>query len=175
MAVRNKFKYGLLALLVSASLTGCGLDGDDGEQGETGAQGPQGEQGAPGADGSDGTDASIGIELDVVGRAFLGNQGAAEIVQYHVATQTIYATNTGTNTIAVIPAGNLTSAVLADPINTVNLTPSTITLPADINGAVLGGVNSIAVNGDLMAVAVAADVKTDNGFVLFYSGLDAMH
>ena len=173
MAVRNKFKYGLLALIVSASLTGCGLDGDDGEQGETGAQGPQGEQGAPGADGSDGTDASIGIELDVVGRAFLGNQGAAEIVQYHVATQTIYATNTGTNTIAVIPAGNLTSAVLADPINTINLTPSTITLPADINGAVLGGVNSIAVNGDLMAVAVAADVKTDNGFVLFYSGLDA--
>ena len=65
MAVRNKFKYGLLALLVSASLTGCGLDGDDGEQGETGAQGPQGEQGAPGADGSDGTDASIGIELDL--------------------------------------------------------------------------------------------------------------
>ena len=41
MAVRNKFKYGLLAFLVSAALTGCGLDGDDGAQGETGAQGPQ--------------------------------------------------------------------------------------------------------------------------------------
>ncbi len=61
MAVRNKFKYGLLAFLVSAALTGCGLDGDDGAQGETGAQGPQGEQGEPGTDGSDGTDASIGI------------------------------------------------------------------------------------------------------------------
>ena len=33
MAVRNKFKYGLLAFLVSAALTGCGLDGDDGAQG----------------------------------------------------------------------------------------------------------------------------------------------
>ena len=43
MAVRNKFKYGLLAFLVSAALTGCGLDGDDGAQGETGAQGPQGD------------------------------------------------------------------------------------------------------------------------------------
>ena len=31
MAVRNKFKYGLLAFLVSAALTGCGLDGDDGD------------------------------------------------------------------------------------------------------------------------------------------------
>ncbi|WP_334064472.1 choice-of-anchor I family protein [Alteromonas genovensis] len=173
MAVRNKFKYGLLALLVSASLTGCGLDGDDGEQGETGAQGPQGEQGTPGADGSDGTDASIGIALDVVGRAFLGNQGAAEIVQYHADSQTIYATNTSTNTIAVIPAGTVTTAALGDPINTINLTPSTVDLPADINGVALGGVNSIAVNGDLMAVAVSAAVKTDNGYVLFYNGLDS--
>jgi hypothetical protein len=173
MAVRNKFKYGLLALLVSASLTGCGLDGDDGEQGETGAQGPQGEQGTPGADGSDGTDASIGIALDVVGRAFLGNQGAAEIVQYHADTQTIYATNTSTNTIAVIPAGTVTTAALGDPINTINLTPSTVDLPADINGVALGGVNSIAVSGDLMAVAVSAAVKTDNGYVLFYNGLDS--
>ena len=173
MAVRNKFKYGLLALLVSASLTGCGLDGDDGEQGETGAQGPQGEQGTPGADGSDGTDASIGIALDVVGRAFLGNQGAAEIVQYHADTQTIYATNTSTNTIAVIPAGTVSTAALGDPINTINLTPSTVDLPADINGVALGGVNSIAVSGDLMAVAVSAAVKTDNGYVLFYNGLDS--
>jgi DNA-binding beta-propeller fold protein YncE len=173
MAVRNKFKYGLLALLVSASLTGCGLDGDDGEQGETGAQGPQGEQGTPGADGSDGTDASIGIALDVVGRAFLGNQGAAEIVQYHADTQTIYATNTSTNTIAVIPASTVSTATLSDPINTINLTPSTVDLPADINGVALGGVNSIAISGDLMAVAVSAAVKTDNGYVLFYSGLDS--
>ena len=93
MAVRNKFKYGLLAFLVSAALTGCGLDGDDGAQGETGAQGPQGEQGDPGTDGSDGTDASIGIAMGIVGRAFLGNQTAAEIVQYHAETNTIYATN----------------------------------------------------------------------------------
>ena len=176
MAVRNRFKYGLLAFIVSASLVGCGLDGDDGEQGETGAQGPQGEQGTPGADGSDGsdgTDASIGIALDAVGRAFLGNQGAAEIVQYHADTQTIYATNTSTNTIAVIPASTLTTATLSDPINTINLTPSTVNLPADINGVALGGVNSIAISGDLMAVAVSAAVKTDNGYVLFYSGLDS--
>ncbi|MEC7510026.1 MAG: collagen-like protein, partial [Pseudomonadota bacterium] len=107
MAVRNKFKYGLLAFLVSAALTGCGLDGDDGAQGETGAQGPQGEQGDPGTDGSDGTDASIGIAMDIVGRAFLGNQTAAEIVQYHAETNTIYATNGETNTIAVIDASSV--------------------------------------------------------------------
>ena len=173
MAVRNKFKYGLLAFLVSAALTGCGLDGDDGAQGETGAQGPQGEQGDPGTDGSDGTDASIGIAMDIVGRAFLGNQTAAEIVQYHAETNTIYATNGETNTIAVIDASSVSTATMADPINTTTLTLTTIALPADINGVTLGSLTSIAVSGDLMAVAVPADVKTDNGYVLFYNGLDS--
>ena len=173
MAVRNKFKYGLLAFLVSAALTGCGLDGDDGAQGETGAQGPQGEQGDPGSDGSDGTDASIGIAMDIVGRAFLGNQTSAEIVQYHSATSTIYATNGETNTIAVIDASGVNTATMSDPINTTTLTSTTIALPADINGVALGSLTSIAISGDLMAVAVPADVKTDNGFVLFYNGLDS--
>ena len=173
MAVRNKFKYGLLAFLVSAALTGCGLDGDDGAQGETGAQGPQGEQGEPGTDGSDGNDASIGIAMDIVGRAFLGNQTAAEIVQYHAETSTIYATNGETNTIAIIDASGVSSATMADPINTTSLTPTTIALPADINGVALGSLTSIAISGDLMAVAVPAAVKTDNGFVLFYNGLDS--
>jgi len=173
MAVRNKFKVGLLAFLVSAALTGCGLDGDDGAQGETGAQGPQGEQGEAGTDGSDGADASIGIAMDVVGRAFLGNQTAAEIVQYHAATNTIYATNGETNTIAIIPASSITTATMADPINTTSLTTSTISLPADLNGVALGSVTSIAISGDLMAVAVPASVKTDNGYVLFYEGVDS--
>lgn len=173
MAVRNKFKYGLLAFLVSAALSGCGLDGDDGAQGETGAQGPQGEQGEAGADGSDGTDASIGIAMDIVGRAFLGNQTAAEIVQFHAGTSTIYATNSETNTIAVIDASSVNTATMADPINTTSLTPTTIALPADINGVTLGSLTSIAISGDLMAVAVPADVKTDNGYVLFYNGLDS--
>ena len=61
---------------------------------------------------------------------------------------------------------------MSDPINTTNLTVSDITLPADIDGVTLGSLTSIAISGDLMAVAVPADVKTDNGYVLFYNGLD---
>ena len=175
MSAQSKFKYGVLALLISAALTGCGLDGDDGEQGETGAQGPQGEQGeagSDGADGVDGSDASLGVSLDVVARAFLGNLTSAEIVQYHADTQTIYATNGDTNAIAVIAADTVTTTAMSDPINTTNLTVSNITLPADIDGVTLGSLTSIAISGDLMAVAVPADVKTDNGYVLFYNGLD---
>ena len=161
---QNKFKYGILALVVSAALTGCGLDGDDGAQGEAGAQGPQGDTGQ---DGAPGVDASLGVNLSLVARAGLGASGAAEIVQYHAATQTIYATNGATNTIAVIDASGTTSAVLADPINTVNLTVTTISLPADIDGVALGGLTSIAISGDLMAVAVPADAHASNGYVLF--------
>lgn len=166
MAVSNKCKVGLLAFLVSMSLTGCGLDGDDGEQGETGAQGEQGEQGEAGQD------ASIGITMEVVGRAFLGNQTAAEIVQYHAETDTIYATNGETNTIAIIPADSVSTEVLDDPIGTTSLTPTTVSLPDDVDGVELGGVTSIAISENLMAVAVPASVKTDNGYVLFYNGLD---
>jgi DNA-binding beta-propeller fold protein YncE len=175
MSAQSKFKYGVLALLISAALTGCGLDGDDGAQGETGAQGPQGEQGeagSDGADGVDGSDASLGVSLDVVARAFLGNLTSAEIVQYHADTQTIYATNGETNAIAVIAADTVSTTAMSDPINTTNLTVSNITLPADIDGVTLGSLTSIAISGDLMAVAVPAEVKTDSGYVLFYNGLD---
>lgn len=176
MAVHNKFKYGLLALLVSATLTGCGLDGNDGAQGETGAQGPQGETGAAGsdgADGADGQDASLGVSLELVARASLGATASAEIVQYHAATQTIYATNGAAGTIAVISAASVPTSAMADGINTTNLTTTSISLPTEIEGVALGSVTSIAVSGDLMAVAVPAATKTDNGYVLFYNGLDS--
>lgn len=176
MAVQEKFKYGLIALLVSASLAGCGLDGEDGAVGEQGPQGPQGEAGAPGQDGTagqDGTDASLGVDLSIVGRVALGGEGAAEIVQYHADTNTIYATNGSNNTISVISVANLPATAMASPITTQNLSFSSITLPADINGNPLGDLTSIAVYGDLMAVAMSAEVKTDAGYVLFYNGLNS--
>ena len=167
MAIRLTLKYGILSLIVSSALMGCGLDGDDGEQGDTGAQGPQGEQGNPG------TDASIGVSMDIVGRAFLGNQSAAEIVQYHAETATIYATNSETNTIASIPASSVTTGTLPDPIGTVTLTPTAITLPENIENVELGSVTSIAIKDDLLAVAMPASTKTNNGFVLFFNGLNS--
>lgn len=182
MAASKVFKYGLLALFISATLTGCGLDGDDGEAGAQGQQGPQGDPGQDGApgqdggdgsDGQDGSDASLGITMGLVARANVGNSGSAEIVQYHAETQTIYATNSDNNTIAVIDASSVTSTDLSDPINLVNLNATTISLPTEFEGAALGGVNSIAISGDLLAVAVAGAAHADNGFVLFYNGIDS--
>jgi DNA-binding beta-propeller fold protein YncE len=179
--LQSKFKISLLAIAMGFVLAGCGLDGDDGDIGGAGTQGPQGEPGIDGGDGNsgqdgldglDGQDASAGVSLSLIARASLGAQGAAEIVQYHKATQTIYATNSATNSIAIISAASVTSAELSNPINSINLTTSSINLPATAGTVPLGGVTSIAISGNLLAVAMSAATKTDNGFILFYNGLD---
>jgi DNA-binding beta-propeller fold protein YncE len=179
--LQSKFKISLLAIALSFVLSGCGLDGDDGDTGETGTQGPQGDpgddgndgqDGADGADGSDGTDASTGVSMSLIARAALGAQGSAESVQYHKATQTIYATNSANNTIAIIAADSLTSTELSNPTSSVNLVVSSIALPTTAGGVDLGSLTSIAISNDLLAVAVPAATKTDNGFILFYTGLD---
>jgi DNA-binding beta-propeller fold protein YncE len=179
--LQSKFKISLLAIALSFVLSGCGLDGDDGDTGETGTQGPQGDpgndgndgqNGSDGEDGNDGTDASTGVSMSLVARAALGAQGSAEIVQYHKASQTIYATNSANNTIAIIAADSITSTELSNPTSSVNLVVSSITLPTSASGVDLGSLTSIAISNDLLAVAVPAANATDNGFILFYTGLD---
>ncbi len=167
--LKNKYKMDALALMVSAALTGCSLDDDDGAQGPQGPQGAQGEQGAAGESGQD---ASLGVTMQVVGRAVVGGVGAAEIVQYHADTQTVYATNGESDTISVISIAELTGEALDAPVTSTNLTNTSIDLPTEINGVALDGLTSIAASGDLLAVSIPADEKSENGFVLFYSGLN---
>lgn len=167
MLIQEKYKAGFLALLISSALSGCSFDGDDG------APGIQGEQGEQGEAGNDGEDASQGVALTVVGRAVVGGQGAAEIVQYHGDTQTIYATNGESGTISIIDIASLTGDALASPQTATNLTHTSLTLPTDVDGVALDGLTSIAVAGDLLAVAIPAAEKSENGFVLFYEGLNS--
>jgi hypothetical protein len=181
MSINKKLKYSLLALFIGATLSGCGLDGDDGETGPAGAQGPQGETGAPGndgTDGSDGQDASLGVSLRIIGRAGLNQaapEGAAEIVQYSAASQSIYAINSAaaTPTIEIIDASGLTSVELANPLNTGNLGATPLVLETDVNGKTLTSANSIAISGDLMAVAMAPDEVGVRGEILFYNGVES--
>ena len=162
----SMFKTSLLALAVVGLLTGCSLDGDDGADG---SQGPQGEAGPVGADGQD---ATRGIELAVIGRASLETEGAAEIVQYDVASGMVYVTNSDSNTVALVDISDLSDAPLDSPITDLNLTVgSEVALPTEVDGVALDGLTSIALSGDLLAVAVPADAKADNGFILFYTGV----
>ena len=104
--IASKCKASLLALTIAGLLGGCSLEGDDGQDGATGAQGPQGEAGA---DGTDGQNALQGIRLSMIGRASLDAEGAAEIVQYDVDTNTIYVTNSDANTVEMVSTADLTA------------------------------------------------------------------
>lgn len=164
--ILSKFKVSLLALTIAGMLSGCSLDGDDGDDGATGAQG------AAGVDGTDGADATLGVDLAVIGRVSLEAEGAAEIVQYDVATNTIYVTNSQSNTVAMVSTADLTNTALTSPITDLNMVVGTeISLASEIDGVALDGLTSIALSGDLLAVAVPADEKADNGYVLFYTGV----
>ena len=166
-----------LALAISLSLTGCFLEGDNGEVGAIGIQGVACTDGAGGTEGANGIDANASITLGLVGRIQLNSddpEGAAEIVQFHSASSTIYAINSAADepTIEIIDASTLTSDVLANPLSSENLTSITLVLPTEQNSVQLAGPTSLAVSGNWMAVAMPAADKATNGMVLFYNGLD---
>lgn len=114
--------------------------------------------------------------MTMVGR-FAENQkldeGIAEIVTYHGMSQSIFVVNSDANTVDQIDASNLTDQVLENPASASNLSLlNSVSVQADVDsmelGVSLGGVNSVAIRGDLMVVAVAAEVKQDPGYVAFY-------
>lgn len=151
-------KKSLVSLAVISSLTLTACSSDDGQNG---------------LNGEPGADAVSSIMLNPVGRAVLNPDGAAEILQYHAATQTIYAINSSDATVEMIDASGLSSEQLSAPTSDTNLSAIPLTLPTEANGVALGGANSIAVHNDLMAVAIEADAQANNGFIVFYNGLNA--
>jgi hypothetical protein len=181
MKLRKQVSYTAIALALSTVLTGCFLEGDDGAQGPIGEQGPSGTpgtDGASGSNGSDGQDASLSVHLELVGRVQLNPSnpvGAAEIVQFHAASKMIYAINSAATapTVEMIDASNLTSEAVSNPLTADNMTATPLVLPATVNSIALAGPTSVAVKGDWMAVAVPASAKANNGYVLFYNGLNA--
>ncbi|WP_432277229.1 choice-of-anchor I family protein [Glaciecola petra] len=168
-----------------ATVTACTLDGEDGAVGPTGPQGADGTDGADGGEGPAGTPGVSGkdlpreLSIEVVGRFATGIYGksAAEIVQFHATSQSIFAVNAANNQIDVINLSSLPTVAVANPLNDESLSSSAFTFPdtvdvTDNNSSTtinLGDANSIAIFGDMLAIAVAADLKQDNGAVLFYS------
>jgi len=105
--------------------------------------------------------------------------GMSEIVAYHAASRSMFITVDSTTTKSSfqrISLANLGSTALANPVTAGNLTAGSVTsVSADVNGAgfTAGGVQTLAISGNLLAIAVQAAPKTDNGVVAFYR-LDAL-
>ncbi|NBQ10616.1 MAG: collagen-like protein [Gammaproteobacteria bacterium] len=146
---------GLVAAMICASFALAGCEGDDGSPGATG---PAGATGATGAAGADGVDASrTAISLSFLGRGFnpdaVFDGSAAEIVDFDPATGRAFVVNA--------QAGGVVAADVAAAID-------------GIAAADLGAVNSVAIRSasNTMAVAIAAEPETNNGYVAFYQASD---
>ncbi|WP_076416975.1 choice-of-anchor I family protein [Colwellia sp. UCD-KL20] len=97
-------------------------------------------------------------------------ESAAEIVAFHSESKRVYVINAKSSQVDIL-SGISSSEVLAAPLTATNLTKdASIDVSANITEA--GGINSVAVHGNLLAVAVEHDNKQANGMVAFYQ-LDA--
>ena len=160
-----------LAIVSALLLSAC--DGDNGQDGIDGLPGSPGADGASGADGSngaDGQDANAALSLKLVGTtpAIADNfdESAAEIVAYHAESKTAFLVNSNSKAVDVVSLDDVTAPVIT----------LTLDVAGDVEGAVaelaagdLGGVNSVDVYGDHMAVAIEADTKQDTGYIAFYN------
>ncbi|HBY86764.1 MAG TPA: alkaline phosphatase [Colwellia sp.] len=171
MFSNNNYKVGVLALALSMALTGCVSDGDDGEQGTPGVVG---------SDGIDGKSLPRALNVEVVGRFATGIYGksAAEIVQFHKISNSVFAINGAANQIEVISLANLSTTQVGNPIADESLASNAFTFPLNVSvtksagvqiDIPLGAVNSIAIKQDLLAIAVEGEVKQANGAILFYN------
>lgn len=154
-----------LVLALIAGLSACG--GDDGDDGVMGPQGDPGVDGLAGIDGTDGTDGADGsdgisatlLELSPLASYETGlfDESAAEIVVHDPANQRLFVVNAADVTVDVLDVQDPSTPNLLD------------TIDANAEGA---SANSVAVHGNLVAVAIEADPATDPGKVVFYNATD---
>lgn len=150
--------------------------GNMGERGQVGPPGPAGDAGPQGPAGDAGPRGEPAVPpdplLSVLGtyRSRLYNAGAAEIVSYHPGTRRLYVVNA--------QAGTLDTLDITTPSTPTRVAPQdggafAFNLGADIatvlNGFVSGGANSVAVSGNLVAVAVQASPAQNPGAVALYN------
>jgi DNA-binding beta-propeller fold protein YncE len=165
-------KKTIIAISILSALSACQFDGDNGVQGEVGITGSQGIQGES---------ATRNVRVEVVGRFSAGSalvgKSAAEIVQFHQASNSAFAVNSANNQIEVISLSNLPTTEVGSPITDTSLSSTAFTFLDEVDVALegnlvetitLGAANSIAIYEDILAIAVEAADKTQNGAVLFY-------
>ena len=111
----------------------------------------------------------------LVGRYALNpGAGVSEIVAYHSESRSVFITvdtPTAPSSFQRISLSKLSSTALANPTTSSNLTAGgVIPVAQHVNGTgfTAGGVQTLAITGNLMAIAVQASPKTDLGVVAFY-------
>lgn len=121
-----------------------------------------------GENGTNGTDTNTQIiNLSEQGRYATGifDESAAEIVAFDADTQQTFVVNANSGQIDVLDSADITSPVL---VGSLDIAADMQTAGDIADAALAGAANSVAFHNGLMAVALEADTKTDNGWVVFY-------
>ena len=162
---------GLAAAMICASFALAGCEGDDGTPGATGPAGATGATGAAGVDAS-----RTAISLSFLGRganpAAEFDESATEIVDFDPATGQAFVVNAQAGGVDVYSLAAPASPTFSDAIDVAADVAAVID---GIAAANLGAVNSVAIHGasNTMAVAIAAEPETNNGYVAFYQTSDS--
>ncbi|MBU2953307.1 choice-of-anchor I family protein [Marinobacter sp. F3R08] len=139
------FRKTLICTTLLSSVLGLSACSDDGDDSAGGVNG----------------NTKILIELNVLGSyqapGDVFDVGAAEIVAHDPVNQRLFVVNAGASSVDVLD--------IHDPGQPTLLQ----TIDASAEGA---SANSVAVYGDLVAVAIEAENKQDNGKVVFYNATD---
>jgi len=164
---------GLAAAMMCASVLLAGCEGDDGAPGATGPAGATGAAGAAGADGQDAT--RTAISLSFLGRGFNPDAAfdgsAAEIVDFDPATNKAFVVNAQAGGVDIYDLSAPASPTFAEALNVAADVAAAL---EGVAAADLGAVNSVAIDtaSNTMAVAIAAAVEQDPGYVAFYQASD---
>jgi len=138
---------GLLCLVLT--LAACGDDGKDG------------------ANGANGADQVVTLQ-HVASTASQGFAvSAAEIVVFDATSDHIFAVNAQSGLVDVFAAGNPAAADSADPTQSIDLKAMLVAGGKAADLSLVGAANSVSIHGNLAAVAVEANPKTDAGWVVF--------
>ena len=114
-------------------------------------------------------------QASLIGRFAVGvSEGTSEITAFHQASTSVFIT-VDTSTVPTsfqrISLRNLSSTALANPTTASNLeSGATTQVATGVNDAnfTASGVQTMAISGNLLAIAVRATPKTNNGVVAFY-------
>jgi DNA-binding beta-propeller fold protein YncE len=119
----------------------------------------------------------VGLTAELIGRHQTGIYGlsAAEIVEYHGASNRIFVVNAISGKVDIIDGSLLaTSSAATEPLALNNLDKlAELDVAKDVGQTFMGSVNSVSISGNLLAAVIergdAAGNKTQaNGFVAFY-------
>ena len=106
------------------------------------------------------------IELERIGRTEIRGfaVSAAEITDFDSKHKRIFTTNAQSGEVDVFSASDITDPELIDSID---IRQMLVDNSKAANTGLVGATNSVSVHGDLAAIAIEANPKTDNGWIVF--------